>query len=135
MKLNDFFSNDVINLKILKFENFDLLSENIGHPTLKAIVKYRKHSSGVTIASKFIKECFSFNATTIEDAIKGISMLDSSKAIQVTEIKKKFKKNNTNSFTEEICAYFNESIGKEKLLFVIGQYHDCFQEEYTCFKK
>ena len=92
MKLNDFFSNDVINLRILKFENFDLLSENIGHPTLKAIVKYRKHSSVVTIASKFIKECFSFNATTIEDAIKGISMLDSSKAIQITEIKKKVKK-------------------------------------------
>ena len=36
MELNDFFSNAIINLKIPKFENFDLLSENVDHP-LKAI--------------------------------------------------------------------------------------------------
>ena len=43
MELNDFFSKAVINLKII-LENFDPLPENINHP-LKAIVKYRKHSS------------------------------------------------------------------------------------------
>lgn len=43
MELNDFFSKAVINLKII-LENFDPLSENINH-SLKAIVKYRKHSS------------------------------------------------------------------------------------------
>ena len=43
MKLNDFFSNAVINLKIPKFENLDTFSENIDHRTLKAIVKDRKY--------------------------------------------------------------------------------------------
>ena len=58
MKLNDFFSNAVINLKSPKFENFDPLLENIDHTTLKAIVKHRKHPNIIAIASKFIKECF-----------------------------------------------------------------------------
>ena len=49
MELNDFFSNVIINLKILKFENFDPLSEHIDHPT-----------SVIAIASEFTKECFSF---------------------------------------------------------------------------
>ena len=48
MELNNFFSNAVINLKILKFENFEPLSENIEHP-LKAIVKYRKHPAVITM--------------------------------------------------------------------------------------
>ena len=40
MKLNNFLSHAVFNLKIPKFENFD--TEKTDHPTLKAIVKYRK---------------------------------------------------------------------------------------------
>ena len=42
MKLNDFVANAVINLQIPKFENFDLLSENKDHPTLKIIIKEKK---------------------------------------------------------------------------------------------
>ena len=44
MRLNNFFSDAVINLKIPKFQNSDPLSENIDHP-LKTTVKYRKHQS------------------------------------------------------------------------------------------
>ena len=53
---------------ILKFqlENFE---KNIDHPTLKAIVKYRKNLSIIAIASKFAKECSTFNAITIKDAL------------------------------------------------------------------
>ena len=86
MKRNDFFLNAAFNPKTLKFENFDLLPENIGHLTLKAIVKCRKHSSVITKALVFTKECFSFNTITIEDAIKEISMLDSSQAIKATDM-------------------------------------------------
>ena len=88
MKLKNFFSNTVINLYISKFENFDPLSENIDHPTFKAIAKYRKHSSIIAIASEFTKEYFSFNTITIEDAFKEISMLGGSKAVQTTDIYK-----------------------------------------------
>ena len=34
------------------------------------------------MVSELTKECFSFNTITIEDALKEISMLDSSKSIQ-----------------------------------------------------
>ena len=44
MGLTNFFSDTVINLKILKFHNSDLLSENIDHP-FKTTIKYRKHPS------------------------------------------------------------------------------------------
>ena len=84
VKLNDFFSNAIINLKILRLENFDLLLENIGdHPNLKDNVKYRKHPSIIAIASKIIKEYFSFNTIIIEDMLKEISMLHSSKAYRL----------------------------------------------------
>ena len=51
MKLNDFFSNTVINLKILKFEKFDPFSVKIDHPISESFVKYRKHPSIIAIAS------------------------------------------------------------------------------------
>ena len=42
MKMNNFLSNTIFNLKIPKFESLDPLSENRHHPTLKTIVKYKK---------------------------------------------------------------------------------------------
>ena len=56
LNLSNYFSNSVINVKILKFENFDSLSENIDYPTLKAFVKCRKHLGIIAIASEFTKE-------------------------------------------------------------------------------
>ena len=43
-------------LKISKFENFDLLSENMDHATMEAIAKYIKHPNLIAIALKFTKE-------------------------------------------------------------------------------
>ena len=40
-------------ITISKFENFDPLSQNIDHPILKAIVKYKKHPSVIVIALEF----------------------------------------------------------------------------------
>ena len=114
MKLNDFFSNVVVNLKTPQFENFDPLSENVDHLTLKIIVKYRSHPSVIAIASEFAKECFSFNTITIENTLKEISMIDSSKTLQTIDIPVKVIKGNSNFFAEQICAYFNESIDKQK---------------------
>ena len=114
IKLSDFFSNAVTNFKSPKFENFDILSKNIDHSSLKAIIKSRKHSSIIAIASEFTTEGFSFNAITIEYAFKEISMLDSSKVMQATDIPVKLIKGNSNFFAGQICLYFNESIGKIK---------------------
>ena len=110
-ELNDLFSNAVTNLKILKFENFDLLSRNVYHP-LKAIVKHRNHFRVIAIVSEFTKEWSFLNTVAVEDALKEISMLDSSKAMQATDIPVKVIKTYSNSFVEQICPYFNESISK-----------------------
>ena len=52
--------------KFRKFENFDLLSKNIDHLTLRTIFKYRRNPSVIGIASEFTKECFSFNTITMQ---------------------------------------------------------------------
>ena len=51
---------------------------------------------------------------TVEDSLKKISMLDSPKSIQTTEIPVKTIKCNSNFSAEQIWAYINESIGKRK---------------------
>ena len=51
--LNTFFSNIVCDLKIPDYNNCDSLAENIQEPVLKAIVKYRNHTSILTIEEVF----------------------------------------------------------------------------------
>ena len=109
MEQNNFFSNAVINLKILKFENSDPLSENIKHP-LKTIVKYRKHPSVIAIVPEFTNECF-FNTITIEDALKEISMSDSSKFMHAMDLPVKVMKGSS-IFLQNKYAFI--SISKEK---------------------
>ena len=81
---------------------------------MKAIGKYRKHPSIIAIISECTKEYFSFNMITIEDALKEINMLDSSKAIQASEIPVKLVKGNS-IFLQNKHADFNKSISKGKL--------------------
>ena len=67
MKLDDFYSNVVINLKIPKFDSFYPLSEDIDG-FFKANMKYRKQPRVVTVTvSEFTKEWFSFNTITVEE--------------------------------------------------------------------
>ena len=51
-ELNSFFSSVVKNLNIPNYEGCDPLSDNIEHPTLKVIVKWRNHPSIFTITSE-----------------------------------------------------------------------------------
>ena len=86
-----------------------ILCQKTDHPTLKAIVKKREPPSIIAITSEFTK------SITIKDALKEIIMLASSKTMQATtEIPVKLVKGNSIFFVKQICAYFNESIGKEK---------------------
>ena len=43
--VNSFFLSAVKNLRILEFQEIDLLADKISHSILKAIVKYRNHPS------------------------------------------------------------------------------------------
>ena len=50
---NEFFSNIVQNLNIPRFENDEPIVNNISDPTLKAILKYRKHPGVITRCNTF----------------------------------------------------------------------------------
>ena len=66
---------------------------------------------------------------TIEDSLKEISMLDSSKAVNATE-------KATIIFFLKKCAYFNESLCKGKLpvCLKLARYHTCFQNGFKNLK-
>ena len=63
------------------------MSGNIDHPTLKAIVKWRNYPSILTVTSKHENTPeFSFNFVSKEHVFDEIKMLNSSKAIQESDI-------------------------------------------------
>ena len=91
------------------------MPDNIDHPTLKAVVKWRNHSSILTITSEHENTPkFSFNFVSKELILRKIKTLDSSKAIQENNIPVKLIKGNSDLFAEIICKYFNESSEKSK---------------------
>ena len=110
MELNNFFSNAVINLKISKFENFDPLLENIENILWKLLLNIEN----IQALLQWFKECFSFNTITTEGALKEISMLDSWKVMEATNIPIKVIKVNSIFFAEQIWAYFDGCICKGK---------------------
>ena len=82
-ELNSFFSSVVKNLNIPNCEGCD----NIEHPTLKAIVKWRNHPSTLTIISEHENmPKFSFNFVSKEHVLEEMQMFDSSKAIQESDV-------------------------------------------------
>ena len=128
-ELNSFFSSVVKNLYIPNYEDCDPLSDNID--TLKAIVKWRNHPSILTITSEHENTPkFSFNFVSKEHVLEEIQMMDSSKAIQESDIPVKLIKENSDLFPQIICKYFNESLEKIK-------FPDCLKLENVTpvFKK
>ena len=72
--LNNFFVNAAKNLNIPIYENFNSLAEN---PTLKAIVKCRKHPSILDIVSEYKNKAnFSFNFVSKVDFLAEIKVPD-----------------------------------------------------------
>ena len=111
----DYFSCVVKNLNIPNYEGCDPLSDNIDHATLKAIVKWRNHPSIFTITSEHENTPkFSFTFVSKEHVLGEIQIMDSSKAIQESDIPVKLTKENGDLFAEIICKYFNESLEKSK---------------------
>ena len=80
---NNFFSNIVQNLKISRYTNEEPIVSNINDPTLKAILKYRKHPSITSIQKKCrMKDSFNFVEVDQEQTEKEILKLDANKASQ-----------------------------------------------------
>ena len=91
--MNDFFSSIVTNLNLPEPQNADPLSDNIDHTTLKAIVKWKNHPSVLAITAVHEnRERFTFSFVTLADVAKEINILNSSKAIQETDLPVKLLK-------------------------------------------
>ena len=79
---------------------------NIKEPTLKAILKYRKHPSIIAIESKYRDVFVEVNDANIE---KEILNLNTNKASQNSDMPTKVIKENSDIFSSFLCTSFNSS--------------------------
>ena len=108
--LNKIFSNIVQNLDISRYSNDEPLVSNNNYATLKAILKYRNHSSIIAIQSKCKdKGNFNFSEVDQKQIEKEILKLDVNKASQSSGIPIKGLKENSD-FSNFLCNSFNNSI-------------------------
>ena len=114
--LNSFFSNIAKNLKIPGYRphNYSLF-EKVSDPILKVILKYRNYPSILTIGevckNKSNKQpLFSFSQATWDETLKEILSLDTTKTCQDTDIPTKILKENADTFSDFLFAYYNASV-------------------------
>ena len=109
--LNHFFSNVVQNLNISRYPNGDAFVNSIKDPTLRAIFKYKNHTSIISILSKRTnKETFNFTEVDNELITKEILNLSSNKASQSSDIPIKIVKENVDIYSNFFSTSFNSSI-------------------------
>ena len=111
--LNLFFSNTVQNLKITKLSNTNPLSEKLFDPTLKAILlKYKNRPSIAAIRNANNNSHFHFNEVSVEEVYKEIRKSNPRKSALSNDTAIRLLKENTVTFTDYICRFFNESLKK-----------------------
>ena len=89
------FSSIVTSLNSPESQNADALSDNIGHPNLKASVKLRNHLSVLAITAVHEnRERFTFSSLTLTDVAKEINIFNSSNAMQEADLPVKLLKDN-----------------------------------------
>ena len=77
------------------------MSENIDHPTLKAIIKWKNYPRILELVSEHRTWLNFFYFISKEDILKEIKILDNSKAVQESDIPVK------TIFTQLMNNYFN----------------------------
>ena len=108
---NSFFGNIVKNLNISQYSDFDLIIENVKDPTLKAILRYKKHPSVLAIRTKCNRNgIFSFREGSFKEIETEIRLLKLNKAFQCSDIPTKIIKENSDIFSNFICESINNSI-------------------------
>ena len=108
---NNFFGNIVKNLNISQYSDFDPIIENIKDPTIKAILKYKKHPSILTIRTKCNRNgIISFREVSFKEIETEIRLLKLNKASQYSDIPTKIIKENSDLFSNLICESINNSI-------------------------
>ena len=79
-------------------------------PTLKSIMKYRRHPSITAIQDAYKGSSFSFSTVEKLDVIRAIKNLRKKKAIQDDDIPVKILKENVNVLAENIFTFYNHAI-------------------------
>ena len=104
--LNKFSSN---NFKNPQYNETEPLSQNVGDPLMKAIMKYRPHSTINQVKEKCnLNLCFSFSQIERDEIIKEINNVKTNKATQSADIPDKLIKENSYIFTNFIFENINK---------------------------
>ena len=98
------------NLKTLEFGEINLLAEPITNPTLKSILKYRKHRRVIATGDLNIRSYFQFSRVSVDAVFKGIKKLSPRETTQSTDVTLRVLKDNAKVFADYICRFFNKSI-------------------------
>ena len=96
--LNKFFSNAVKNLKIPEYQEADPHANNVFHPILKAIMKFRNRPNITAVKNLNKGTRFDFCRVSVKDVVKEIKKLSPRKATQSAEIPVKILKENPDIF-------------------------------------
>ena len=109
--LNTFFENVVKNLEVNQYSNFDPVINNVKDPTLRAILKYKDHSSHLAIQNNCKNRIkFAFEEMDLASIDKGVHNLKMNKASQSSDIPTKIIKENVDIFADFLWKSMNSSI-------------------------
>ena len=108
---NNLFGNIVKNLNISQYSDFDPIIENVRDPTLKAILKYKKHRSILAIRTKCNRNgIFSFREVSFKEIETEIRLWKLNKASQYSDIPTTIIKENSDLFSNFIWESIKNSI-------------------------
>ena len=122
--LNAFFSSIVASLNIPEYVTNEHISDNISDPIIKLLVKYRKHTSILTIGEVWKEKkyvTFLFSEVSREEIFREILNLDVSKACQDTDIPSEIIKENADIFASFLHSSFNTSVTNSEFPSVLKQ--------------
>ena len=107
--LNNFFSNIIKILKTEKYYVKQKFRHNLfRHQILKAIIKYKNHSS--IIINSFFQRFSSFYFLQVDKKAVLLKTSKFYKAVQETDPHARILKGNADNFTENTCLQINEAI-------------------------
>ena len=104
----------VSSLQIPESKNIDPQSDSMSCPTLKSIMKYRRHPSITAIQDAYKERSFSFSTVEKIDVIREIKNLSKKKAIQDDDIPVEILKESVNFFAEYIHIFYNYATTNSK---------------------
>ena len=89
-------------------KNHDLVVDSVKDPALKAVLKWRYHSSNIATNNEYTSFSFSFSEVTKSEIVMEISKLKTKQASQISDISTKIIRDNT--YLMFLCMSLNSSL-------------------------